>query len=236
MKLVPAGGSPQMQRALMHSHVRTIAHILFQYAEHPELLRNVASILQTYDRHAQAGLETDLENLRVNQSRPGNAGLAPPSHVVELIQTLHNLYQQRDEDIRYQRGAILEVLVYLLVAPRYNANECHSNHRFVDNHGRDVTDQVDVAALSQNKRQAEGYECKLKAAGIESSDCTSLADLAVAAQEEDYRTNVGFVTFDDEKPTRRKIARLHSSPVLNAYGLDSLGLLRNSPSRHFPMA
>jgi hypothetical protein len=229
MRLVPAGGSPQMQRALIHRHVRTIAHILFQYLEQPGLLRTVASILQTYERRAQAGLEADLEYLRVNQSRPGDAGLAPPSHVVELMQTLRNLYQQRDEDIRYQRGAILEMLIYHLVGPRYKANECHSNHRFVDNHGRDVTDQVDVAALSQNKRQVEGYECKLKAAGIESSDCTSLAGLADAAQEEGYRTNVGFVTFDDEKPTRRKIAFLHSSSMLQAYGLDNLGLLRNDP-------
>jgi hypothetical protein len=218
-----------MQRALIHRHVRTIAHILFLYLEQPDLLRTVVSILQTYERHAQAGLEADLEYLRVNQSRPGDAGLAPPSHVVELIQTLHNLYQQRDEDIRYQRGAILEVLVYQLVDPRYKANECQSNHRFVDNHGRYVTEQVDVAALSQNKRQIEGYECKLKAAGIESSDCTGLAELADVAQEEGYRTNVGFVTFDDEKPIRRKIAHLHSSPMLKAYGLDNLGLLRNNP-------
>ncbi len=229
MKLVPAGGSPQMQGALIHRYVRTIARILFQYAEHPELLRTVAGILQTYERHAQAGLEADLENLRVNQSRPGNAGLAPPSHVVELIQTLHNLYQQRDEDIQYQRGAILEVLVYELVSPRYKADECKSNHRFVDNHGRYVTEQVDVAALSQDKRQAEGYECKLKATGIDSPDCTSLAYLAQVAQQEGYRSNVGFVTFDDEKIIRRKIARLHSSPVLKAYGLDNLELLQNSP-------
>ena len=229
MRLVPAGGSPQMQRALTHRYVRTIAQILFQYLEQPDLLRIVAGILQTYERRAQDGLEADLEYLHVNQSRPGDAGLAPPSHVVELIQTLRNLYLQRDEDIRYQRGAILEVLVYQLVGPRYKANECQSNHCFVDNHRRYVTEQMDVAALSQHRRQVEGYECKLKAAGIESSDCTSLAFLADAAQEEGYRTNIGFVTFDDEKPIRRKIARLHSSPMLKAYGLDNLGLLRNNP-------
>jgi len=228
MKLVPAGGSPQMQRALMHRHVHTIAQILFQYPEHPELLRTVASMLQTYERHAQAGLEADLENLRVNQSRPGNAGLAPPSHVVELIQTLRNLYQQRDEDIQYQRGAILEILIYKLVNPRYSPGECQNDHRFVDEQGRDITDQVDVAALSHAKKQAEGYECKLKVAGIESSDCTSLANLADVAQQEGYRANVGFVTFDDEKRMKRTITRLHSSPALKAYGLDNLELLRNS--------
>jgi hypothetical protein len=229
MRLVPAGGSPQMQRALIHRHVRTIAQILLQYLEQPGLLRAVASILQTYENRAQVGLETDLEYLRLNQSRPGDAGLTPPSHVVELIQTLRSLYQQRDEDIRYQRGAILEVLIYHLVAPRYKANECQSDHCFVDNHGRYVTEQVDVAALSQDRRRVEGYECKLKAAGIKSSNCTSLAELADAAQEEGYRANVGFVTFDDEKPTRRKIAHLHSSPMLKAYGLDNLELLRNDP-------
>jgi hypothetical protein len=229
MKLVLAGGSLQMQRALIHRYVRTIALILFQYIDQSELLRTVAGILQTYDRRAQAGLETDLEYLLVNQSRPGDTGLTPPSHVVELIQTLHNLYQQRDEEIRYQRGAILEVLVYLLVCPRYNADECRSNHRFVDNHERYVTEQVDVAALSQVKHLVEGYECKLKASGIESSDCTNLAHLDEVAVEEGYHTNVGFVTFDDEKPIKRKITRLYSSPVLNAYGLDSLELLRNNP-------
>lgn len=92
-----------------------------------------------------------------------------------------------------------------------------------------MTEQVDVAALSQNKLQVEGYECKLKASGIESSDCTSLVHLAEVAQEEGYRTNVGFVTFDDDKPIRRKIAHLHPSPTLKAYGLDNLWLLRNNP-------
>jgi hypothetical protein len=89
--------------------------------------------------------------------------------------------------------------------------------------------QVDVAALSHAKKQAEGYECKLKVAGIESSDCTSLANLVDVAQQEGYRANVGFVTFDDEKVIRRKIAHLHSSPALKAYGLDNLELLQDSP-------
>src|SRR5260370_9347537 len=148
MRLVPAAGSSQMQRALIHRHVRAIANILFQYLEQPELLRTVANILQTYERRAQVGLEADLEYLRVNKSRPGNAGLAPPSHVVELIQTLRNLYQQRDEDIRYQRGAILEILIYKLVNPRYSPGACQNDHRFIDDQGRDITDQSDVAALS----------------------------------------------------------------------------------------
>src|SRR5258708_8831799 len=148
MRLVPAAGSPQMQRALIHRHVRAIANILFQYLEQPELLRTVASILQTYERRAQAGLEADLEYLRVNQSRPGEAVLAPPSHVVELIQTLRNLYQQRDEDIRYQLVAILEALFYLLVTPRYKLVECQTNHPFFDNNKISMTYHPFSSALS----------------------------------------------------------------------------------------
>ncbi len=64
---------------------------------------------------------------------------------------------------------------------------------------------------------------------FESSDCTSLANLVDVAQQEGYRANVGFVTLDDEKLIRRKIARLHSLPALKAYGLDNLELLQNSP-------
>jgi hypothetical protein len=115
------------------------------------------------------------------------------------------------------------------VSPRYKADECHNDYRFEDNRGKYVTEQVDVAALSHEKRQVEGYECKQKAAGIDSPDCTSLVYLTQVAQEEGYRTNVGFVTFDDERLIRRKVARLHSSKVLRAYGLDNLKLLQNSP-------
>lgn len=226
MKLIPAGGSPQMQRALAHPYVHTISHILLQ---HPELLRIVAPLLKAYDQHAQVGLSTALEKLRLSQSRPGDAGLMPPGYIAELVTALHDLYQQRDEDIRYQRGAILEVLVYQLVNPRYKAGECKSNYRFVDEQGRYVTEQVDIAALSPEKRQVEGYECKLKASGIESSDCTGLAYLDNVASQESYQANVGFVTFDDEHIMRRKVARFDPSPVIRLYGLDSLGSLRDDP-------
>lgn len=226
MKLVPAGGGPQMQRALAHRSVHTIAAILSQ---HPELLAVVAPILKIYDQHAQAGLAHDLDLLRINQSRPGDTGLIPPDHIVELGQALHDLYQQRDDEIRYQRGAILEILTHRLVSPRYQPGECQSDYRFVDEHGKYVTEQIDVAAISQRKKWAEGYECKLKANGIASAHCTGLAYLAEVAHQEGYHINVGFVALDDERIIARRITRLYPSLVLKAYGLNRIWVLRDNP-------
>ncbi len=226
MKLVPAYGSPRMQKALSHSYVHTIVGILLL---HPELLTIVAELLQTYERRAQAGFEEDLDALRINLQRPGSTGQAIPKYIIELIQTLYNLYQQPNEDIVYQRGAIVEVLVFKLVSYRYNSGECVSNHRFVDGQGRVITDQVDVAALSRIRKELEGYECKLKANSIESSDSTNLANLANVAQNWDYRANVGFVTFDDVMYMKRKLARLQPAPGIKFYGLDNIGTLQVSP-------
>lgn len=226
MKLVPAGGSPRMQRALSHPYVQTIVGILLQY---PDLLAIVAELLQTYERRAQVGLEDALDALRINQQRSGSIGQTTPGHVTELIQTLHNLYKQPDEDIVYHRGAIVEVLVFKLISNRYNAGECVSNHSFVDEQGRVITDQVDVAALSRTKREIEGYECKLKADGIKSSDCTNLAKLATVAQHWGYHANVGVVTLDDDMYMKRKLARLQPAPVIKFYGLDTIETLRDSP-------
>jgi len=226
MKLVPAGGSPQMRRALERPYVHFIVAII---AEHPELLTIVASILKTFDCHAQVGLTTALDNIRLNQSRPGDNGLTPPLYVSELIQILHSLYQQSDEEIRYQRGAILEVLLYMLVRSRYQSDECQSDYRFEDERGRYVTEQIDVAVLSQRKGWVEAYECKLKANGIESPHCTGLVYLVKVAEREGYQTNVGFVALEDERIILRRIGRLSSSTVLKAYGLNSIWLLRNSP-------
>lgn len=226
MRLIPAGGSPQMQRALMHHYVQTIASLLLQ---HPELLIGVASILKEFDQREQNGLANKLEYLQLNQSRPGITGLNPPDYVIELVQTLRALYQQPDEVIRYQRGAILEILAHSLVSPRYQPGECQSDYRFVGERGEYVTEQVDVAALSQSRKWVEGYECKLKAHGIESVHCTGLTFLSDVAQSEEYRVNVGFVALDDERVISRRISWLSNSPILKAYGLRTIWLLRNNP-------
>lgn len=227
MKLIPAGGSPRMQRALLHPYAHTIVAILLA---HPNLLVIVADLLQTYERRAQTGLEDDLEALRLNQQRSTVAEKpTTPNHVIELIQTLQKLYQLSNEDITYHRGAIVELLVYKLVSSRYSKGECVSNHRFVDEHGRYITDQIDVAALSRVTEQIEGYECKLKVTGIESSDSTNLTYLAQVAQEEDYHVNVGIVTFHDDRYMKRKLAKFSLDPCIKLYGLDSIDQLNKSP-------
>lgn len=226
MKLVPAPGSPQMQRALSHRYVHTIVDILLQY---PELLTGVARLLQTYEQHAQSGIEDALEALRIIQRRPNATGQTIASHVIELTQTIHDLYQQSNEVISYQRGAIVELLAYKLVSARYAPAECLGNHSFHDTQGRPITGQVDVAALSRDRNQLEGYECKLKANSIESSDCTNLVYLAQTAQNLGYRANVGFVTFDDDMYMRRKVARFNPPSTIKFYGLDSIKTLRDNP-------
>ena len=87
-----------------------------------------------------------------------------------------------------------------------------------------------MAALSHEKSQLEGYECKLKVDGIESSDCTNLVYLTDAAQERSYYTNVGIISFDDSsRYMQRKLARLQPDARIQLYGLDSIALLELSP-------
>lgn len=227
MKLIPASGSPRMQKALAHRYVHTIVSILLQK---PELLSPIALLLRRYDQREPVTLNEDLENLRVNQSVITSTGaVTAPPMIIELIQTLSALYRQPDEDIRYQRGAILEVLVCRLVSSRYQPGECLGNQRFMDEHGRPITDQVDVAALSHALRQLEGYECKLKVNGIESADCTNLAYLASVASAADYRAQVGVVTLDSLIYMRRRLARLQPDPALKLFGLENIPLLADTP-------
>ena len=89
MKLIPAGGSPRMQRALSHGYVRTIIHIMLQ---HRSLWKVVARLLRKYERYSQSGFVEALESLRLNQSYLNAAEdtLTPP-YIIELTQTLHHL-------------------------------------------------------------------------------------------------------------------------------------------------
>src|SRR5437588_8445420 len=120
MKLISAGGSPRMQKALSHPYVHNIVDLLLQEWS---LLAPIARLLKKYDRRAQPGLTEDLEALQLDGKE------FRPEDVTKLIQTLHKLYQQPYEDIVYQRGAIVELLTYELVRPRYKPGECLSNQR-----------------------------------------------------------------------------------------------------------
>jgi len=213
-----------MQKALSHRYVHTIVNILLQ---NRNLVIPVSKVLQKYNQHAQSGLTEALDALYVNQSRRYiDENVVTPIHIVELVETLQNLYQQPDEDIRYQRGAILELFTYHLVRPRYKPGECVSNHRFVD--GKYASDQIDVAALSKELLHLEGYECKLKVNGIESADCTNLASVADAAEQRGYEVRVGIVCWDESKQMRRKLKRLQPAECIELYGVDNLEVLEIS--------
>jgi hypothetical protein len=137
---------------------------------------------------------------------------------------------QSRQKISYQRGAILELLAQRFVCPRYGQGEfCLGNQIFVDQ-GKPITiKQVDVAALSHNRMQLEGYACKIKVNSIESSDCTDLAYLADAALERNYRANVGVISFDNDSVVRIKLALRDPLKHLKAYGLESIERLKDNP-------
>lgn len=228
MKLVPAPGSQDMQAALSHSYVLKIVSILLQDRE---LLRVVAKLLQRYISSTPPGLKEALEALIINQSRPNIEGnVAPPNHVIELTRILQALYLQSEQKIKYQRGAILELLAKELVCPRYGSDEiCLGNQIFVEQ-GKPITiKQVDVTALSYRRRRVEGYACKLKVSGLESSDCTNLAYLANAATEQDYYAHVGIISFDNDRLVRIRLDRLEASNSIHIYGLESIERLKNDP-------
>jgi len=185
-------------------------------------------LLQKYDQRAQGGFQEELEALR-RRHNSFDAGGKPqtPPYISELVQVLHALYQQSNEDIRYQRGAIVELLAYEIVRPRYQPGECVSNYRFV--YGKYFSDQIDVAALSLTLRRIEGYECKLKVDSIENSNCTNLACLAEIAQQQDYHTHVGIISFDRSQTMKHKLQRFQPAMSIHLYGVDNLAELGRSP-------
>lgn len=230
MRLISASGSPDMQEALAHPYVQTIVTILLQ-VQNQNLFRLIAQFLKQHDQPTSPRFAQNLEALNnYYQRHPNSQGVFSDSTDIGVLkQTLDDLYQQHEKKIRYQRGAIVELLVRNLVCPRYRPNECLGNQRFMDERGRAITDQVDVAALSHNQYYVEGYECKIKASGIASEDCTNLIALAKAAQERDYLANVGVVSFDNDWLVKNKIKYFDYVSYIRPYGLDSLATLQNTP-------
>jgi hypothetical protein len=225
-----------MQQALSHSNVRTIVDILLQ---HREVLSSVADILQRFVRPAEPGLPRALAGMRALYSRlDEEENSVVPEYITILIETLERMYHQNFEKIKDQRGAVVELFGRKLVCPRYdNKEDCFNGGKLKDDQGQFITIQeVDVAALSDQRRQVEGYECKLKADGLESDDCTDLAHLIKAAQENGYRANAGIVSFDIDNRVRRKLDQIRSAlqhlPTVNnieVYGLNSIETLQKPP-------
>jgi len=228
MRLIAAPGDGRVQRAIANSYVHIIVDILLDTSDR-ELLTLVARLLKKYTQRAQTGLEEALRSIRKNQRHFTQEGYTIPAHILALTDAIHQLYQQSESEIRFLRGAIVELLAFELVHPRYRPGECLSNQRFLDAQGRTVTDQVDVAALSHERHELEGYECKIKVDGIESSDCTSLSYLFDVSQNWDFRASVGIVTFDEDLQMKRKLERLNPASCIHLYGLDSVFTLQYTP-------
>lgn len=230
MKLISASGSQDMQEALVHPAVRTIVSIMLEVQDQ-NFFRLVAQFLKSYEQRISPRFEGDLEALRKFHYRRRNSeGLfIVPPYVDMLTQTLNFLYRQNEKKVRYQRGAILELLVRKLVCPRYQPDECLGNGRFIDSATRYSSDQVDVAVLSHDQIQIEGYECKIKAIGISSEDCTNLIALVKAAEEQGYLVNVGAVSLDNDRLVQNRLRWHQASEIIQPYGLDSLLTLQKSP-------
>lgn len=226
MKLVFAS-SPGMEAAHRHTNVRTTVDTLMKDRN---LLRPTARFLKKYSSSDQPSFEESLSALRLFVSRPDSSGATiAPDYAITLTQTLTELYQQSDlNKIKYQRGAIVELLVRQLIHHRYNmpGELCLNNQRFVENYRKITVKEVDVAALSTTRRKVEGYECKVSPTSFEPYDVINLTDLADAAGERQYRVNIGFVAFESDNVMKIKLSKLQLPDSIKVYGLDSIELLQ----------
>jgi hypothetical protein len=84
-------------------------------------------------------------------------------------------------------------------------------------------------ALSYEWRQLEGYECKVKAIGLENHNCLDLAYLHRIAAEEDYQEQVGVVSFDASRLVEKRLKVLSAARCIRAYGNEALNRLQYSP-------
>ncbi len=112
-----------------------------------------------------------------------------------------------------------ELLVRKLICHRYDRpdEQCLNNQRFIDNYQDITVKEVDVAALSVTRRKIEGYECKVNPTGFEPYDCINLDNLAEAADNKEYRANVGFVCFESDNP---RFAHFWSNPLAKPNAID----------------
>ena len=230
MKLRPAPRGPEMVNALSDQNVRDIVTMLLQILNQ-ESFRNFANFLVKFTTRTQVNFTEALEDLRISfQSYPDAQGLyLTPESVNAFIDRLKALYQQNERMVGFLRGAIVERLTSELISQRCYAGECQSNQKFLDERGREVTGQIDVAVLSHNNSFAEGYECKTKADGIMSEDCDNLKALVRTARNENYYVHVGFASFVADKLVKRRLEYFNAPSYIMAYGLNSITKLRNTP-------
>ena len=225
MRLRPAPGGPEINRALSNQYVHGIVEILLHVLDQ-EFFRDVALFLNTYNNRSVENFAESLNDLRTGAFPEAEGLFTVPGYVDELVRMLEALYQQYDDRyVGYLRGAILERLAFQLISQRCLSGECFSNQLFLDNRGRKVTGQIDVGALSNNEYFVEGYECKIKAkgtSGLASEDCDNLKALVRAAHEEAYNVHVGVISFDSDNFVESRLEYYNAPSYIKAYGLDSI--------------
>ena len=141
------------------------------------------------------------------------------------------MYQHNNEFLGFLRGAVVEQLSLQLISQRCLSGECFSNQRFEDNYGKHITSQIDIAVLSDHDSGPfiEGYECKIKASGIQSEDCDNLRALVKATHDENSYVYVGVISFENDQFVKRRLDHFNAPSYINVYGLDSIKDLSNIP-------
>jgi hypothetical protein len=230
MKLIPAEGNQQQQRALKNSYACNVALILAEHIEEvPDLLQVVSEILQKYTGNKHEEVFTKLNSVRtLYEKEPSGEA---PDYIIQLVNSLEHIYHSSAEQINCLRGAIVELLGRDLICPRYRSDgECANSRRFVNRYNEEVTIQeVDVAAISHVHFQLEGYECKMKSTYIMHDDCVDLAYLAKKSEEESYQAHVGIISLDPDKMVERRLNRLGTQKCIQGYGIESIKELKHSP-------
>jgi hypothetical protein len=241
MKLVRADGHRQQQWALNNPSTQAVACILSEYIDdNNPLFREVASVLRDLNGESHESLAQKLAKIRALYEGEGSEGsLAVPDYVTELLQAIHELYYQprsvfypnlRDQ-INSLRGAVLERLALELIRPRYEDNdECANSRRLVSERNKIVTiHEIDVAALSYERRELECYECKLKAVSLMNHNRLDLEYVHRIALEEDYQAQVGVISLDPSRLVEQRLKWLDAADCIQAYGVDVLNELQSSP-------
>lgn len=229
MELEPAPGSQELEKALADPNVHAIVDGLIRLKGNAHF-RTIAKFLKDNKRYDA----TKLRALKMNSgARPDASGNYPRmATITELISNIEILYAQTQEMIGYWRGAIVELISERLVNKRCQPGECYGNQLFVDGRKR-LSKQIDVAVLSEKRRQIEAYTCKLNRDNLEIDDCDNLASLAKEAEERDYKTHVGVICFASNAFIELKIGECINNTNISipfkAYGLDNFFELERNP-------
>lgn len=236
MILIPAPGSQELQRALENENVLKIVDILLQIIRRDSIVEQgffqiVARFLKNLDKRTQPNFEKGIQALRLYYKRgtDDKGQYSIPIYVDELISTLEILYDQSEEVLGYQRGAIVELVSTELVCSRCDSGECFDNQIFAHNASRYKSNQIDVVVFSKTWQEIEGYTCKINPGGLSSPDCTNLTALYKQAQELDFKAHIGAICFETSRVIAQRINRIPLDTPIHAYGTDNIRELEKNP-------